>query len=344
MKISDFYTFILESTIGKFPFSISGSLMAVLRNMDDKIASELINLHIKADFVNYSMIDTELDGSDMVSFIPPKVLRSTIYSTYEDDDQLRFRVMNYPLKPSTYSWNNGRNSIRIGRLVRALFGDKFSDVELEKFVNSFKSKNEMSVNKFSTLSGSDIGWAYQTSSYSTLFGDNNPLWHSCMNDVDFLDIYIYNPEVCRLLILSQEELDIETGEIKNKITGRALLWETNEGHFMDRIYYIREQDLYKFIDYSKSNNYMYKEKNKSGINYDIVKDGVIGERKLIVQLKGDNIIKAYYPFPYLDTFQYGKDNDKGCFLANYQLDEEGKEVYYQFCGTEGEYSEYHFIP
>ena len=341
MKISDFYTFILESNINKFPFCMSASLIAVLRNLNDKISNDLLNLHTKSDFVNYSMIDTDLDGSDMVSFIPPKVLRSTIYNTYEDDDQLRFRVMNYPMGPSTYSWNAGRNNIRIGRLVRALFGDKVSDVELEKFVAQFKSKNEMGENKFNLVSGSDIGFAYQTNSYSNLFGEQNPLWHSCMNDVDYLDIYIYNPEVCRLLILTHEEVDIETGEIKNKITGRALLWKTNEGDFMDRVYYIREQDLYKFIDYAKSNNYMYKEKNKSGILYKVYKDDILSERKLTVQLKGDDVIKAYDPFPYLDTFQYGKNNDGGCFLSNHDLDSEG-ETYYQFCGTEGEYSEYIF--
>ena len=57
----------------------------------------------------------------------------------------------------------------------------------------------------------------------------------------YLDIYVMNPEVCRLLILKDEENE-------DKIRARALVWKLDDdSFFMDRIYYTEQHEIDIFI-------------------------------------------------------------------------------------------------
>ena len=120
----------------------------------------------------------------------------------------------------------------------------------------------------------------------------------------YLDIYCYNDDVCSLLILK----DVDD---KSKIIGRALIWETNIGQFMDRIYYIKDSDSNLFAKYAKDNNIHF----KTSPNYN-------KDQKITVQLK--NFKFKYYP--YMDTFKYLDLNGELSNIVNtnkhfYQLEQ-----------------------
>ena len=77
------------------------------------------------------------------------------------------------------------------------------------------------------------------------------------------NIYIKNPDVCRLVILREDD----------KILGRALVWklvsirsgvgEKFEGveYFMDRQYTIKDSDVNKFRNFAKEQGWIYKTNN-----------------------------------------------------------------------------------
>jgi hypothetical protein len=88
------------------------------------------------------------------------------------------------------------------------------------------------------------------------------------DEKDIFDIYVENPDVCRLLVLLEDEL----------VIGRAVIWKLshiNQGldaeYFMDRQYTIKDSDVDKFRDYANKEGWAYKEDNShssfSGIIY-----------------------------------------------------------------------------
>jgi hypothetical protein len=108
------------------------------------------------------------------------------------------------------------------------------------------------------------------------------LFASCMRyDAcqTYFNIYIKNPEVCKMLILK--------GDDESKISGRALIWTTTTGEiYMDRQYTNYDSDIQLFWNYAKSNGWSFygfgKGKNRE------------------VQIKDID----YEEYPYMDTFKY----------------------------------------
>lgn len=328
MSIYNFSDFImLESEQSGFPFHLSDVLVFILSKIDDPISKELLHLNSIKDFKPYTLIDTEFED-DYVTFVPGKLIYPH-YDKYGEDDVKR-RIAIKPPTPSSTVWWTGRNPIRIGRLVNNLFPGKFSSHEVEVFVNKFKSKNQKIANKFEIWN--NIPEAYDTSNYSNKYGESNQLWNSCMNDPDdgILDFYVHNDQVVNCLVLMEEELDAN-GEITNKIIGRALIWQTSAGEFMDRFYYIHDKDYYKFIDYAKENNIIYKSKNQSGEHIEFVNKDIQTWYKITIDIK--YAIETYYRLPFMDTFCFGK----GKKLMNYR---DPSRSYIKLNGTEGEFEIY----
>jgi hypothetical protein len=122
-----------------------------------------------------------------------------------------------------------------------------------------------------------------------------------MNDPSkgkYLKLYVNNPDKVKMLILYPED-------IRDKIIGRALIWQLDEPSgriYMDRIYTAKDSDQYMFIEYAKSKGYLYKSSQAYGWDYDII-DGKDGNREfvpMVVNLKPED----YTYYPYLDTMQY----------------------------------------
>jgi hypothetical protein len=264
MEISNFDDFIFESEMKNMPFCMSEKLLSIIEKISHPVATDLINSQKKGEMSKYSLVDTDLDGTDYVTFVPSEKLRSTVYNSFDDENALKLRILKYPVEAGSFNWNKSRTKLRIGKMVKSLF-PKYTDRQIEEFVHTFKSVNTTDEPRFRIVSKSDIGRFYQLQNYSIKWGRQNPLWNSCMNEQDFFDIYIFNPKVCKMLILTEDEVDKETGEVMEKLLGRALLWNTNKGWFMDRVYYLTEIHLFQFIQWAKKNSYLYKSKHQKSL-------------------------------------------------------------------------------
>jgi hypothetical protein len=115
---------------------------------------------------------------------------------------------------------------------------------------------------------------------------------------DYFDIYVQNPEVCKMLIYLNEY---------NELRGRALLWTLSDGKkYMDRIYTSKDSYETLFLKWGNKNDYSKTITNSSVVN---VKPG------------------DYELYPYMDTFQCydadeGKLSNSNIFQRPYaQLDE-----------------------
>jgi len=210
-------------------------------------------------------------------------------------------------------WSTSRNNIKIGRIVRSILTsakETFTDKDVEDFVNLYKSTYDVMANalvRFDIVEGDQIAYWYSHKRYAK---EGGVLGNSCMADVSdkYFDIYVDNPEVCKLIIFYDEDgnIDVSTGKYKsNKILGRCLLWTTNKGQVMDRIYTSRDSDVDLFKEFGKKNGFWWKRTQDSDNDF-VMENGTesINNPSLTIQLKDSDF--EYYP--YLDTFYMLDEN------------------------------------
>jgi hypothetical protein len=225
-----------------------------------------------------------------------------------------------------------RGSIRIGRFINSIFPNKFTNAEIEDFVNIVRNKN-VDKYEFKIISGDDIKKYYKVENCADYdpkkgrYSVMGTLGNSCMMNKDevssnIFDIYTKNPDVCKMLIM------LNNGEL----VARALLWNVHcevlegpkvgeefEGEFLDRIYYQHSWMVKSMRDYAESKGYI--TKYYGGLSFEAnteqrytLKDGKFYKLNMRVPIK-----KIFYKsFPYLDTFIYYdvKNGD----LNNYKKD------------------------
>jgi hypothetical protein len=111
-------------------------------------------------------------------------------------------------------FSKSRNPLRINKLINKIFPGKFTDAEKEDFVNKFKAKLTGSEQIMEIVQGDDIKKWYDKKNYAE---EKGQLGNSCMRSGNYyyFNIYSENPEVCRMVILKDDD----------KIIGRALLWK-----------------------------------------------------------------------------------------------------------------------
>jgi hypothetical protein len=136
MRISNFNDFINEMSETDMPFYMSPILVSIMKKIDHPIAKDFLRMHDVNSMSDYTMLDTNLDGTDKISFIPSKILRRTVYNTYDDEDALKRRVRVAPLNPQSSIWKKGRNPFGVGRLSRYLFPN-YNDKESRNFTFRF---------------------------------------------------------------------------------------------------------------------------------------------------------------------------------------------------------------
>ena len=200
-------------------------------------------------------------------------------------------------------FQQNRQTIRTGRGVKALLSKsdfKFSDAEIEQFVNKYKSAwdamNDI-FRKFELVSGDDIASWYDYNKYAEQRGT---MGSSCMKGVNsnYFDIYAKNPDKCSLLILKSDD--------DQKIKGRALVWKLDNPQvtYVDRIYTNNDSDVELFKQYAYSKGWYHKPNQSSSNDYSMVgKEGAKNEGHLVVNLKSLND-GNYDRYPYLDTLKY----------------------------------------
>lgn len=194
----------------------------------------------------------------------------------------------------------GRTSIKPGRFIKKFFPE-ITEVQVDEFVNLFKSHFDQSISDLKIVNGEDILKYYHEINYHISgLGKIGTLWNSCMRQSErnkFLKLYRDNPNQIKMLVLLTPE---------GKVRARAILWygltclDGKTWNVLDRIYSIFDHDVPLFKKWSKKNGFISKsfQNAKTEKVFDI--DGEEKNLDLKIQLENWNF--NYYP--YLDTFKF----------------------------------------
>ncbi|NBP58051.1 hypothetical protein EBU71_16255, partial [bacterium] len=228
-------------------------------------------------------------------------------------------------------FTKSRNDVSIGRFINKILPNKYTQKEIEEFVNVFKSTKENKSQRFELVDGDDINYWYSEDNYK---GNSGTLGNSCMKSKKGLfEIYTENPDVCKLLILLED----------GKLIGRALVWKLfveedddikEMEWFMDRQYTTEDSVVSKFISYAKENGWAYKTHNNHHSFDEVTFKGERERVHMIVKLDNFRKINRY---PYMDTFRR-YDPERG-FLFNDDVREDKYEGNFILNSTWGGYEE-----
>lgn len=316
-----------------------------LRKMLGKINSEVSKELLSAEGENIKKDITFIDIDNREGYVTFKTMRNVekALDKYPISSSARGIPTSFNKHASDYlysisclSWTETRSPVGIGRLVNSILPGKFNSKEIEDFTNKFKMRQTNATEKFEIVEGEDITYWYNETNYYEL---SYTLGNSCMRDVDdyYFRIYTENPDVCKMLILLDEN---EDGEIKLK--GRALLWKVSKNDknldfewFLDRQYTTNDADVLKFREYAKKEGWAYKTRNT---HHDLAQityketNYFIGMSVNLGKYKGGY---DYGSYPYLDTFRR-YDPNSGIL---YNDDESKEENQYILNQTDGTYEE-----
>lgn len=224
------------------------------------------------------------DATETFNFLQPQGTEHLLFS--RDKDFLGQDEQNFDWKSQST-----KNFAKVGRLVKKLLEDKgfkVSDSDIEHFFKYWKSHfTKPDDYNIRIVSGEDIRKWYDESNYHTL-SQSSSLGRSCMAKSDcqpYFDIYVQNPEVCQMIILTDKE---------DKLLARALLWTDVKGNkIVDRIYYVNtylQQVLTKWAHKNIPGVSVYLEDYNQG-------GDPTGKPIKLKKWKFDQ-------YPYLDTFQH----------------------------------------
>jgi hypothetical protein len=321
---------------------------ALSRIKGNDIASSLLGS--EGTDVKPDMTFIDLGKEGYFSFITMRNAKPLLVTKYPNMDwaeKIDTQVMSdvqlysnelHELDTETQSGGSGvftksRNEVGLGRFVNKLFPGKYSSKEVEEFVNSFKASLEKAGEYFDLVEGEDIEHWYWYENYKEKSGT---LGSSCMAQKrNLFGIYTQNQDVCKLLILKEDD----------KIIGRALVWKLAsikhlgrpvEGveYFMDRQYTIKDSDVQKFKNYAKEQGWCYKSYNNHHSYSTVTIDGEEKNVGMTVQVKD----KDYNRYPYMDTFRR-YDVSNGILHNDDEQDEEAYEGQYILEDTGGGYVE-----
>ena len=202
-----------------------------------------INLKPKSIFLTNSYFDIDKEKNDIISYIPIDRYRRL----EKGDDPYKSKL---------------RQQMKIGKFFRVL-NDKFTDKDVEGFINSFRANYDVFVkgvsDQLKLVSGEDVRFWYNGENYVKGGGMLNS---SCMqgsNKGPEMQMFVDNPDVIQLLILRDP--------VSLKLLGRALVWRLAEPEgktFMDYIYTRHDKDRQLFMMYGAKNGWIMRDKGNYG--------------------------------------------------------------------------------
>ncbi len=268
---------------------ISDDLRDVLRSIESE--SEVASLLLKIRHNKESLTDS------YVNYISISKQDRTKLSYLSKD-----RVDT--LDPHEY-WTSSRRYIaKPGAFISKLFNN-ISAKEVEKFSNLFRSQAAKAPFRFELVKGSSIKDFYYYESYQS--SERGSLGVSCMKHEHcqkFFDLYTENEENISMLAMFND---------KNRLIGRALLWDFDSHKIMDRIYTYNDEELsFYFKQWATEHGYFYKSE-QNWFNTLFFEQIGSGKKEFKLEVKLPNVKQHYYP--YMDTFKF-IDLDKG-ILYNY---------------------------
>ena len=271
------------------PLILSDGFKAVLNNILTKGKSSIAKRFLEWENDPEHLFDSthidRTDADDGVTFIQSARLQRLDDQGEKIDDIWKLR---------------GRTGTSIGRLIRRLFGTRFDQQSIEKFVNKYKAtiRGEKAFEKFELVEGDQIAHWYLRTRYEDNAGRRSVLNGSCMSGREcqnFFGIYTKNPNQVKLCILKNEKGD--------KIKGRAIIWQLAEPEgytFMDRIYTHDDADVNVFVEYAKMNGWATKQRQTYRGDELLLP---VGTKKNNVKLKVILEDVNFNRYPYMDTFR-----------------------------------------
>jgi len=207
---------------------------------------------------------------------------------------------------SNNKWDNEfRTETRIGRLLRKVGYNDDSNNNIntiETYISEYKKIKQLF--HLEIVKGKDIRFWYNCNNYEPGGGQLN---NSCMRHAEMnykFNLYVDNPEVCSMLIMKYDEKS-------TKIIGRALIWETDKGTYMDRVYTKNDADKKLFEEYAKDKKWKsYGEADFMDRLVIKIKKSSKKEKKstftqYINFFKKNKSEKPYSSkYPFMDTFKY----------------------------------------
>lgn len=175
---------------------------------------------------------------------------------------------------------------KIGKTLKMLVPD-IPNHTLSKISASLQSLVSLTIN---IVEGKEIADYYKHD-----IVDSGTLGRSCMNDRprSYFELYTKNSNV-KLAVLLDDY---------NKLVARALLWNTDKGWFMDRVYYSSDSYKFSFIDWAIENKYL-----------------IDTEQIYTINLENSE----FDEYPYLDTHRYLCINKK--VISNTDIFEQTDQV------------------
>jgi len=320
---------------------LSPKMIKMLKQMNHKIADELLELHLDSE-PKFKITFVDLGSeSDMVSFIqankvPELIEPDLVHGTYNkeiDDENFKGGYYDYiPMYKNPWIsddehmidlfdpqfkskehpvWTKFRSEIKVGRFINRIFGNKFpANV---KRTEAAKKEKPDDVESFVNMFVATV--EENSKKFVMVKGEDIRHWYDCNN-------YFKNagtlggscmkyPEKSHYFDLycnnddKVQMLILLPEDIRDKIIGRAIVWkldEPNGRYFMDRIYTANDSDEYMFIEYAKRKGWLYKSSQSMG--YDVK----IYDPENDTVSKIDMLVKLqpqkYGRYPYLDTMSF----------------------------------------
>jgi hypothetical protein len=305
------------------PFS---QLIKKLALSGNKIAEDLWETRGETIEPDITLID--LDEIGYLSFSKMVTVKNKFQAPYDQPyDKGWFPTLFDDSYDNSHKvWTEGRNKIKVGKLIQTFFPNKYNNTEIEDFTNMIKSAQRGETVVIKEVTGDDIIFWYNEKNYHD--GDDS-LSSSCMRYErcgEYFDIYTKNPDVCKLVIVTEFD----------KLHARALLWKVDTNcpfeWFLDRRYFNNPEFDTTLKNYAEKNGWAYRTRNSFSEVDSVTYGGKEMKCKMTVQLSGET---PYY-FPYVDTFKrYYPDTN---ILENND-DAKGDKKFYILNNTSGRFTQ-----
>lgn len=307
-SLKSYSELVLESLLNESVLYFSPVFRDKLKLMDSDISKRLLELEgtdVRSDVTFVDIVDDSDEA--LVSFMPMRQALTRITTAYPEATNADLQAMpdivvNNALYANDMRYRNSRvyntssrNTIKVGKFIKKVLGN-LPDVEVERFVNSFKTSSIADSLKVELVSGKDITYWYNSDNYEEMTGS---LGNSCMVSLakagmstgkKFFELYEENPEVCQLAIIQRD----------GKLIARALVWKVESDnpeikYYMDRQYATKDHYVNILTNWAVKNDMAIWDRSFGQVNF---RDEVYYP-KMKVKVKKIN----YDNFPYLDTFR-----------------------------------------
>lgn len=229
-------------------------------------------------------------------------------NTYLYDKNYKFyfdNKKNLPVFFDNNDWVVSKKSIEYKKT-------RFTDAQYEELVNDLKSELCKTF-VIEEVSGADIVKYYLVNNYSDRYGkEGGTLFGSCMrnnSNSEGIKFYSECPNV-KMIIVKDD----------NRILGRAMLFKTNVGYFMDRRYYVQDFINNMMVQYAVSKRYHYKTHNNYSDNYSVTAYNHLTKQydsvsNFVMHVNVPEKFDGNFKYPYMDTFDKLYPID--CMISNY---------------------------